>query len=129
MNLDLICFYRMFLRLPFLHGTLRTLENFANQGNGVIQGHPVSQAGLKPQDIILSLGAIIMYHFPVAEGTSSAGQSVGGVARHCSTWQSSAFRPQCIRFIIPAPGPGPRYHILWLTPFSFYCLSFRQLLF
>lgn len=55
MNLDLICFYQMFLHLHFLHGTMRTLENFANQGNGVTQGHPVSQAGLKPQDRRLSV--------------------------------------------------------------------------
>lgn len=51
MNLDLICFCQMFLRLPFLHSTMRTLENFVNQGNG----HPVSQAGLKLQDRRLSV--------------------------------------------------------------------------
>lgn len=63
MNPDLICFYQMCLHLLFLYGTMGTLENFAKQSDRITQGHPVSQAALKPQDRRLSPRAIIMSHF------------------------------------------------------------------
>lgn len=126
MSPDLTCFYQMCLHLPFLHGTMGALENFAKQGSGVRQGHPIGQAWIKaPGQKTVSWGS---HYVPLPPQLLRVPPLLGdwevALPGTVALGSLQNFRSQCIaRFFIPASHAGPStphsiaHVLLVLVPF------------